>query len=155
MTRLKIEFNDDVSRKLERLYKESPQSLDRALKHAATSVKGYILASQIKEFGSKFKVKDDGNEKRGTKFTKTGKTRYRVEVHPRFQVLEKGAYITPVNGKALRFYDRLGTEVIAKAVMIPKRPTFKPGLRDAIRADAINKAMAQSIDLEMKRLKLR
>jgi len=154
MPRLKIEFNDEVSKKLERLAKESPQSLDRALKHAATSVKGYILASQIKQFGSQLRVRDDGKESRGTKFKKTGKTRYRIEVHPRFQVLEKGAYIRPVNGKALHFYVN-GDEVLAKAVRIPKRPHFKPGLRDAIRADAINIAMAQSIDLEMKRLKLK
>jgi len=154
MPRLSIQFDDEVTDKLKRLAKESPQSLDRALRHAATSVKGYIIESEIKTFGEKLRVKDDGSARNATKFKKTGKTRYKIEVHPRFQVFEKGAYIKPVNAKALHFFIG-GQEIFAKTVRIPKKPFFKPGLRDALRADAINKALAQSIDLEFKRLKLK
>jgi hypothetical protein len=155
MPRIKIEFSDEVSDKLERLAKESPISLDRVLKSVTTSTKTYILASQIKTFGEKLMVRDDGSEKNATSFKKTGRTRYKLQVHPRFQVFEKGAFIKPFNAKALRFIGRDGTEVFAAHVRIPKKPFFNPGLRDAISADAINRAAMASIELEMQRLKLK
>lgn len=155
MARIKIEFSDEVTKKLTQLAKESPQSLDRALKNATTKVKMYITKSEREKFGDRLRVSD--NESNGylsTKFKKTGKTRYKIEAHPRFQILEKGGDIFPKNGDWLLF--KIEDQWIrTNWVTIPKNSFFQPGLRAAIQADAINKALFESINLEFKRLKLK
>lgn len=156
MARIKIEFEDTVSRKLEYLGREFPMSLERVLKHVTTVLKGYTEDRQKREYGDRLRVKD-GEESRGylaTKFKKTGRARYRLQVHPRFQILETGGDIFPKNKEWLVFQID-GQWIRTNVVDIPKRPTFKPSLRDAIRNDAINKAAEQSIDLEFERLKLK
>jgi hypothetical protein len=156
MPALKIEFTDDVTAKLQRLYKESPLSLDRALKHATTKLKWYINESERRKFGDRLRVRDDENSKGSlaTKFKKTGRTRYKIEAHPRFQILEKGGDIFPKKGDWMTF--QIGDDWIrTNWVTIPPNAFFKPGLRQALREDAINKALNESINLEFKRLKLR
>lgn len=155
MPGLRIEFTDEVTAKLQKLYKASPLSLDRALKHATTKLKWYINESERKSFGERLRVQDEDRKgSLATKFKKTGKARYKIEVHPRFQILEKGGDIFPKKGDWMTFQID-GEWVRTNWVTIPKMAFFKPGLRAALRADAINKALAQSIDLEFKRLKLK
>ncbi len=146
---IKVEFSDEVSDKLMRLAKESEASLDRVLRSVSMRTKTYILAAQQ----SAFVQRSRGMEK-ATKYNKMSKARYRLQVHPRYKVHETGAYITPVNRKALMFHDRSGEQVFAMAVRIPKRPFFKKGLRQAIQADAVNQAAMASITEEFKRLGL-
>ena len=154
MARVKIEVDDQVSAKLIRLGKVAPQSLDRALKHATTSLKGYIIDSEIRVFGRPFSVRDNDMSFKATKFKKTGKMRYKLSTHPRFQVFERGADIFPKNKPLIKFKTKEGVWVSTNWVTIPKKPFFQRGLRDAIRADAINKSLEQSINLEFKRLGL-
>lgn len=146
MPRVKIEFNDQISEKLIRLGQESAQSLERVLASVSMMTKTYIITSQQQTFISNLRLA------KKTKYSKSGKARYKLSMAPKFQVLEKGAYITPVNSKALHFFTKSGEEVFAKAVRIPKRPFFKQGLRAAISEDAINRAAQASISEEFKRL---
>lgn len=150
MPRIKIEFNDEVQEKLFRLGKESPASLDRVLASVSMATKTYIIASEKMSF-----ISSKNTLAKATKYNKSGKLRYKLAVSPRYQVLEKGAYIKAKNAKALRFYTRSGDLVFAKSVRIPKRPFFKQGLRSAISENAINRAAEGSIELEFKRLGLK
>lgn len=149
MARIKIEFSDEVTEKLKKLTAEfGAKSLDRVLRSVSMTTKTYILRSEQNTF-----VTSTSLEK-ATSFKKTGKARYRLSVWPRYQVHERGAFIKPVNAKALHFIGKDGKDVFAKSVRIPKRPFFKSGLREAISSDAINRAAEASIQLEMQRLGL-
>lgn len=154
MARIKIEVEDEVKAKLIKLGKESPTSLNRCLKHATTVLKGYVLDSETQVFGKPFRVKDGEFSVNATKFKKTGKTKFSLTVHPRFMVFEKGADIYTKNAPYLKFFSEKRGWITTSMVTIPKKPFFNRGLRNAIQADAVNKALSQSMQLEYKRLKI-
>lgn len=148
---VRIQFDDQVSSKLFALSDAAgKESLDRVLGAVSMMLKAYIT----KEIDTNF-TQREGNMAKGLKYRKQRAGRFQLKAKSIYSVHETGAYITPKNAKALRFFGNSGEFVFAKAVRIPKRPFVKPGLRAAISQDAINKTAMASIDLEIKRLGLK
>lgn len=146
--RMKLEFEDTMSRKLDFLAQKSPQAFMRVLDGIAAETKTYVIARQKQQFISR-----DRSLEKGTRYRRRFNT-VRLQMRPRYQVLEFGATIKPVNKKALRFIGRDGEPVFAKKVLIRARPFFRPGVKDAIRADVVGTVAERVYRREMIKLGL-
>ncbi len=147
--RMKLEFEDSVSRKLQKLAVKSPSAFMNALQQIALETKTYVVSRQKREFVSKSRTLE-----KGTRYQKRG-TSVKLQMRPRYQVLEFGAYIKPDNKKVLRFIGKDGEVVYTKHARILPRPFFKPGVKDAIRADVVNKVAERVYETEMRKLGLK
>jgi len=145
--RMSLEFEDNMSRRLHQLATRSPASFMKVLEQIAYETKTYVIRNQRRAF-----MTDDRTLEKSTKYKKRGKT-VRLWMKPRYQVLEFGAYIKPVDKKVLRFIGKDGEVVFTKHARIPPRPYFKPGVKDAIRADVMNEVAQRVYKEEMKRLR--
>ena len=149
--RLKLEFQDEVSKKLEKLAKRSPQAFMRVLDGIALETKTYVIARQRNQFVSHARTLEKGTRYKRKMVSNSVK----LQMRPRYQVLEYGATIVPVNKKALHFITKDGTEVFTKKVLIKPRPYFKPGVKDAIRADVINTVAERLYKIEAAKVGLK
>jgi len=144
-----IEFDDQVSQKLRALSKAAgKETLDRVLGAVSMQMKIYIT----KEIDTNFSQRK-GSMTKGLRYRKQSEGAFQLRARSIYSVHETGAYIVPVNAKALRWYDH-GIPEYAKAVRIPKRPFFRPGIRAMVSANAINETAMRSINLEIERLGL-
>lgn len=146
--RMKLQFEDNMSKKLDALARESPKAFMRVLDAIAAETKTYVVARQKQKFISRSRTLE-----KGTRYNRQRNT-VKLQMKPRYQVLEFGATIKPVNAKALHFIAKDGTEVFTKSVLIRPRPFFKPGVKDAIRADVVNKVAERIYYREAKKLGL-
>ncbi len=147
--RMKLEFEDEVSRKLQRLAIASPNAFMNALQQIALETKTYVIARQRSQF-----LSQDRTLEKGTRYQRRG-TSVKLQMRPRYQVLEFGAYIKPKDKKVLRFIGKDGEVVYTKHARILPRPFFKPGVKDAIRADVVNKVAERVYETEMRKLGLK
>ena len=146
--RMKLEFEDNITERLKLIANNSEEALMNVLLSIGNETKTFIIQRQKMNFASENRFLE-----RKTNYRKAGKMVI-LKMHPRYQTLEKGAYIRPVDKKVLRFIGKDGTVVYSKHARIPKRPFFRLGVKDAIREDIVNKVAERVIAKEMERLGL-
>lgn len=137
--RMKLEFEDNVSRKLAMLADKSPEAFMRVLDGIALETKKKVIERQRRVYSSERRSLE-----KGTRYLrKRNSTSVKVYMNPKYHVLEHGAVIRPKHKKALHWIDTYGEDIFAKKVLIRARPFFKPGVRDAIQANVIDMVAEQ------------
>jgi len=144
--RISLTIDDLMSKKLKDLADVSPKAFMRVLDGIAAETKTYVIARQRDQFISRKRTLE-----KGTRYQRKSTT-VKLQMRPRYQVLEFGAVIKPVNAKALRWIGPDGNPIFAKRVLIKARPFFRPGVKDAIRADVVNTVAERIYRAEAKKL---
>ncbi len=141
-----ITFSDEVSEKLQKLSKRSPEALDHVLSGISFGAKQAV----IRQMNSRF-TERSGKMRKGIQYRKTRKAYYRLKAPALASIYEHHGANIQAKGKALRF--EIDGEVIYRSsVRIEPRPFFYPGIRGFLASGELNRIAVKAIDAEMKTL---
>lgn len=148
MPRVKIEFNDEVSKQLEKLAKKSPDILDKVLLKLSSEMKRSVAKSMRQQFEER-----TGKMRKGLRYVRTGRARYQLRMPNLYSVFEKGAVIFPKNADLLRWVGKDGNWYSSNRVRIEPRPFFYPTIRSFQSSGRTNLVAQQVIDQELRRMR--
>lgn len=148
MPRVKIEFNDDISRQLTKLSKKCPDILDKALLKLSSEMKKSVDKTIREKFTER-----TGAMRKQLKYVKTGTARYQLRMPNLYSVFERGADIFPRNVPLLKWQDQAGNWYSSNWVSITARPFFYPTIRTFQSSGRTNLVAQQVIDQELKKLR--
>lgn len=147
MPRVKIVFDDEVSAKLQKLAKKSPEMLEDVLWKIASEMKIAVDDQMQKTF-----KQHTGRMRKSLKYVRTGPFRRRLGVPNLFSVFEgNGVDIFPKDAPLLRWQTDSGDWVSSNWVFIPPRPFFYPTLRRFGVEGKINKIASREADLYIRK----
>ena len=139
---LRVIFEDEVSQKLDKLVKDSPEMLNRVLAGLSFSAKKEVQSG----FRANF-TKRTGKFEKGMKYRKVRNGYYRLKAPNLASIYEfNGAHITPKNAKVLKFTADNGQVIFSKYVDITPRPFFYSSIRRFVNSGKMSEVISNEID---------
>jgi mRNA-degrading endonuclease RelE of RelBE toxin-antitoxin system len=148
MPRVKIEFNDEVSKQLMKLSKTSPDILEKVLLKLSSEMKISVdrtIRGQFEE--------NTGKMRKKLNYVKTGTARYQLRLPNLYAVFERGAEIFPQNVPLLKWQDKSGNWYSSNWVSIEPRPFFYPTIRSFQSSGRTNIVAQNVIDQEIRKMR--
>ena len=148
MPRVKIEFSDDVSKRLMKYAERAPHILENVLLKISSEMKKDVDSAIQKTFHER-----TGKMRKQLRYIKRSRGIYKLASFNLANIFERGAEIFPKEADFLQFQIN-GKWVRTNWVTIPAKPTFYPTVRKFVSANKVNLNAEKVIDKEVRKLGL-
>lgn len=148
MPKVKIEFNDEISKQLEKLAKKSPKILDNVL----LKISSELSLAVDRKIRAQFE-EHTGKMRKGLRYFRTGRARYQLRMPNLYSVFERGAEIFPKNAELLRWKGKDGAWYSSNWVTLEAKPFFYPTIRGFQSSGRTNLIAQKVINKELRKLR--